>query len=84
MPDTQSLMNTHRGEFRRLYRELTRKPKLFASTPIIFCKGDSWFSTPLSMNLLDWLVFPTPKDEEKGVPLFGAGGLFFRTEDSGV
>jgi hypothetical protein len=83
MPGTQSLMTTRRGEFRRLYRELARKPAVFASTPIIFCEGDSWFSTPLSMNLLDWLVFPTPKDEEKGVPLFGAGGLFFRTENSG-
>lgn len=83
MPVSQSLMTTRRGEFRTLYRALARKPAAFASTPIVFCEGDSWFSTPLSMNLLDWLVFPAPEDEKKGVPLFGAGGLFFRTEDSG-
>ena len=83
MPASQSLMTTRRGEFRTLYRALARKPAAFASTPIVFCEGDSWFSTPLAMNLLDWLVFPAPEDEKKGVPLFGAGGLFFRTEDSG-
>lgn len=83
MPGSQSLMTTRRGEFRTLYRALARNKPAFASTPIIFCEGDSWFSTPLSMNLLDWLVFPAPADERRGVPLFGAGGLFFRTEDSG-
>lgn len=83
MPGSQSLMTTRRGEFRALYRALARNRKAFASTPVVFCEGDSWFSTPLAMNLLDWLVFPTPEDERKGVPLFGAGGLFFRTEDSG-
>jgi len=80
MPST---ITTQRGEFRRIYRALQRKPDLAARTPVFFCEGDSWFSTPLSMNLLDWLVFPTPEDEERGVPLFGAGGLFFRTEKSG-
>ena len=83
MPQSQSLMTTRRGEFRELYRRLRRKPDAFAATPIVFCEGDSWFSTPLSMNLLDWLVWPAPADEARGVPLFGAGGLFFRTEDSG-
>ena len=83
MPQSQSLMTTRRGEFRELYRRLKRKPDAFAATPIVFCEGDSWFSTPLSMNLLDWLVWPAPADEARGVPLFGAGGLFFRTEDSG-
>ncbi|MEJ2789523.1 MULTISPECIES: hypothetical protein [unclassified Pseudoxanthomonas] len=77
---SQSLMTTRRGEFRTLYRALARKPAAFASTPIVFCEGDSWFSTPLSMNLLDWLVFPASEDEKKGVPLFGAGGLFFLTK----
>jgi len=80
MPST---ITTQRGEFRRIYRALQRKPELAARTPVFFCEGDSWFSTPLSMNLLDWLVFPTPEDEERGVPQFGAGGLFFRTEKSG-
>lgn len=83
MPGSQSMMTTRRGEFRTLYRALARNRQAFASTPVVFCEGDSWFSTPLAMNLLDWLVFPTPEDESKGVPLFGAGGLFFRTEDSG-
>lgn len=83
MPASQSLMTTRSGEFRTLYRALARKPAAFASTPIVFCEGDSWFSTPLTMNLLDWLVYPAPEDERKGVPLFGAGGLFFRAEESG-
>jgi hypothetical protein len=83
MPATQSLMTTRRGEFRALYRALQRDRRAFESTPVIFCEGDSWFSTPLAMNLLDWLVWPAPADEARGVPLFGAGGLFFRTEDSG-
>ena len=83
MTGTQSLMSTRRGEFRALYRRLARDRRAFASTPVVFCEGDSWFSTPLSMNLLDWLVWPAPQDEAHGVPLFGAGGLFFRAEDSG-
>lgn len=83
MPQSQSLMTTRRGEFRALYRRLRRDPEAFEATPVVFCEGDSWFSTPLSMNLLDWLVWPTPEDEARGVPLFGAGGLFFRTEDNG-
>ena len=53
MPASQSLMTTRRGEFRTLYRALARQPAAFASTPIVFCEGDSWFSTPLAMNLLD-------------------------------
>ncbi|WP_242162924.1 SGNH/GDSL hydrolase family protein [Lysobacter sp. M15] len=76
-------MTTRRGEFRALYRALQRDRRAFEATPVIFCEGDSWFSTPLAMNLLDWLVWPAPADEARGVPLFGAGGLFFRTEDSG-
>ena len=83
MPATQSLMTTRRGEFRALYRALERDRRAFESTPVIFCEGDSWFSTPLAMNLLDWLVWPAPADEARGVPLFGAGGLFFRAEESG-
>jgi hypothetical protein len=78
----QSAHLSRRGEFRSLYRALDRR-HLLASTPVIYCEGDSWFSTPLAMNLLDWLVSPAPEDAEKGVPLFGTGGLFFRTERSG-
>lgn len=83
MPGSQSLLSTRRGEFRQIYRALRRRPAAFDATPIVFCEGDSWFSTPLSMNLLDWLVWPAPEAEARGVPLFGAGGLFFRAEDSG-
>ena len=35
------------------------------------------------MNILDWLVFPVPADEARGVPIYGRGGLFFRAEESG-
>lgn len=83
MPSSQSMLTTRAGEFRELYRELERYPAAFHSTPVVFCEGDSWFATPLAMNLLDWLVYPTPEDEAAGVPLFGAGGLFFRTERVG-
>lgn len=83
MLTSQSVYTTIAGEFRQIYRALHRKPELKARTPICLCEGDSWFSTPLVMNLLDWLVFATPEDEERGVPVFGAGGLFFRAEHSG-
>jgi len=82
MSQSSSLYTTRRGEFRRLYR-LIRHHGLLPRTPIILCEGDSWFSTPLSMNLLDWLVFPTPEVNALGVPLLGRGGLFFRAEKSG-
>jgi len=71
-----------RGQFRDTYR-LLKRHDLLKSTPIILCEGDSWFSTPLSMNLLDQLVFPTPEDEAAGKVMFGEGGLFFRAEKSG-
>jgi hypothetical protein len=83
MPNTQSIYTTRLGEFRAIYRELKRHPELRARTPVVFCEGDSWFSTPASMNILDWLVFPTPDAEERGVPILGQGGLFFRAEESG-
>ena len=82
MPTT-SVMLTRRGQFRALYRELKRHPALMATTPVMFCEGDSWFSTPLSMNALDWLVLPGADDNAAGVPVFGSGGLFFRGEHSG-
>lgn len=83
MPHAHSVQTTRRGEFKRIYRALARHPELRARTPIVFCEGDSWFSTPLAMNILDWLVFPTRETEEAGVPLVGRGGLFFRAESSG-
>lgn len=83
MPTSQSVLTTRVGQFRAIYRALKRNEPVFAATPVVFCEGDSWFSTPLAMNLLDWLVFPSPEDERRGVPVFGAGGLFLRKEHSG-
>lgn len=80
---SQSVYTTRRGEFREIYRALSRNKELRKRTPVVFCEGDSWFSTPLSMNILDWLVFPVPADEARGVPIYGRGGLFFRAEESG-
>ncbi|ALN93370.1 hypothetical protein [Lysobacter gummosus] len=82
MPASQSVALPLRGQFRSLYTQLKRA-RLLERTPVIFCEGDSWFSTPLAMNLLDWIVSPAPEDEERGVPLLGNGGLFFRAEHSG-
>ncbi len=82
MPASQSVALPLRGQFRSLYRKL-RAGGALARTPVVFCEGDSWFSTPLAMNLLDWIVSPAPEDEERGVPLLGHGGLFFRAERSG-
>lgn len=82
MPTSQSVALPLRGQFRALYQQLKRSGAL-AHTPVVFCEGDSWFSTPLAMNLLDWIVSPAPQDEERGVPLLGHGGLFFRAERSG-
>lgn len=69
-------------DFRTAYR-LLKRHGLLETTPIILSEGDSWFSTPVSMNLLDQLVFPTPEDERAGRTLFGKGGLFCRKEKSG-
>ncbi|MFC4729005.1 hypothetical protein [Coralloluteibacterium thermophilus] len=82
MAISQSILTTRRGAFRAIYRDLDRGRRL-AATPVVFCEGDSWFSTPLSMNLLDWLVYPAPEDAARGVPVFGGGGLFFRAERIG-
>ena len=83
MPGSQSVTTSRRGEFRAIYRNLIRHPALRARTPVVFCEGDSWFSTPLAMNIIDWLVFPSPEQEERGVPIVGDGGLFFRAEEIG-
>ncbi|KJV36732.1 hypothetical protein [Luteibacter yeojuensis] len=73
---------SQRGQFRALYNGL-KSQKLLDRTPVILCEGDSWFSNPLYMNMLDWIVSPSPQDNEAGVPLLGQGGLFFRAEHSG-
>ena len=82
MPTDLSILPTH-GQFLEIYKRLKSNKKLFNRTPIVFCEGDSWFSTPLYMNILDWLVFATPEEEAKGVPVVGRGGLFYRDETSG-
>ena len=71
MPTDLSLLPPH-AQCLHIYRRLKQDKELFKRTPIVFCEGDSWFSTPLAMNILDWLVFPTPEEEERGVPLVGA------------
>jgi hypothetical protein len=71
-----------KGKFRDVYR-LLKRHHLLDTTPVILCEGDSWFSTPLSMNLIDQLVFATPEEEAAGKVFFGKGGLFFRAEKSG-
>jgi len=73
---------SQRGQFRALYNGL-KSQKALDRVPVILCEGDSWFSTPLYMNMLDWIVSPAPQDNEHGVPLLGQGGLFFRAEHSG-
>jgi lysophospholipase L1-like esterase len=42
------------GQFLNHYRALKRAGQL-ATTPLILSEGDSWFSTPLYFNLVDWL-----------------------------
>ncbi|MCF6319462.1 MAG: hypothetical protein L3J83_09340 [Proteobacteria bacterium] len=82
MSTNNSMHLSRRGEFRRVYR-LLKRHKLLDSTPIIFCEGDSWFSTPLSLNILDQLVQATPQEQAANKTFFGSGGLFFRAEKSG-
>jgi hypothetical protein len=82
MNSKNSIHLSLRGQFRDTYR-LLKKHDLLKTTPVIFCEGDSWFSTPLSMNILDQLVYASPEDEAAGKVMFGEGGLFFRAEKSG-
>ena len=63
------------GKFRAAYIWL-RKHRMLKNTPIIFCEGDSWFSTPLAKNLLDQVVFPRESDFREGKVVFGQGGFF--------
>ncbi|MCB1041742.1 MAG: hypothetical protein KDC35_02320 [Acidobacteria bacterium] len=70
------------GQFQKVYRQL-KKHHILDRTKVVFCEGDSWFSTPLSMNILDWLVFELPGGDSPYKPVFGGGGLFLRKENSG-
>lgn len=58
------------GRFIQHYRQLKRANRLI-DTPIILTEGDSWFSTPLYYNLIDWIEIGAPE------------ALFLRLEDSG-
>lgn len=78
----RSIETSLRGRFRTMYRQLKRS-RIMDTTPIVFTEGDSWFSTPLAMNIVDWLVHPAPEDAHQAIPAFGQGGLFFRDEGSG-
>ena len=82
MSTNNSMHLSLKGKFRDVYR-LLKRHHLLDKTPVILCEGDSWFSTPLSMNLIDQLVFATPEEEAAGKVFFGTGGLFFRAEKSG-
>lgn len=62
--------HTRFGKFLNHYRALDRARKL-PSTPVILSEGDSWFSTPLYYNLVDWLEVDAP------------AALFMRMESSG-
>jgi len=74
--------HTDYGKFINHYRALDRAG-LLASTPIILSEGDSWFSTPLYYNLVDWLEVRAPnavfmRMEQTGdlaVNMFGGGNL---------
>jgi hypothetical protein len=46
--------HTDFGTFLKHYRALKRAD-LLDTTPLILSEGDSWFSTPLYYNLVDWL-----------------------------
>ncbi len=62
--------HTEYGKFINHYRALDRAGRL-SDTPIILSEGDSWFSTPLYYNLIDWLEVRAPK------------AVFIRMENSG-
>ncbi len=62
--------HTDFGKFLNHYRALKRADML-DTTPIVLSEGDSWFSTPLYYNLVDWLEAEAPH------------ALFMRLEASG-
>ena len=77
-----SIQTFRRGDFRKIYR-LLKRHDLLKKTPVILTEGDSWFSTPLAVNLLDHLVHASVQEEKQGKVWLGEGGSFFRTEKSG-
>lgn len=80
---SQSVLVPRIGQFVDVYKLLEHDATLKRETPVILCEGDSWFSTPLAMNLIDWLVWPPEEWEQSGPPVVGRGGLFLRAEESG-
>ena len=62
--------HTDFGRFKAHYRELARGKQL-ATTPLILSEGDSWFSTPLYNNIVDWLEVKASQ------------AVFLRLEESG-
>jgi len=58
------------GHFLRHYRAL-RRAGLLNRVPVLLSEGDSWFSTQLYYNLVDWLEIEAP------------GAAFMRLESSG-
>jgi hypothetical protein len=63
--------HTEFGRFIQHYRKLD-KAGLLHTTPVILSEGDSWFSTPLYYNLVDWLEVASHD------------ALFMRLESSGA
>lgn len=62
--------HTEFGKFINHYRALERAG-ILPKTPVILSEGDSWFSTPLYYNLVDWLEVES------------SHALFMRMENSG-
>lgn len=62
--------HTEFGKFITHYRAIDRAG-LLPTTPVILSEGDSWFSTPLYFNLVDWLEAQA------------RNALFMRMESSG-
>lgn len=58
------------GRFLNYYRSL-RRANVLDRVPVLLSEGDSWFSTPLYYNLVDWLEVSSPS------------GAFLRMESSG-
>lgn len=59
------------GKFLNHYRNVVREG-LLPTTPVIMSEGDSWFSTPLYYNLVDWLE------------IGASSALFLRMESNGA
>lgn len=74
--------HTDYGKFINHYRALDRAGRL-PTTPLILSEGDSWFSTPLYYNLVDWLEVHAPnavfmrmeKSGDEALNMFSGGNL---------